>query len=147
MLFPIMSHHAKSDQPGDPYNASGGFLYCFLADVNHQPIARTMDQEDYARCARLMKHTGLRTNTYLRDIKGVGLLWPVAYRTVATILLNWSFWFAVFYVTGGPWTRLRIIWRGRPLGNWGCALSITRAMEREKTGGAPAWTLTEMICR
>ena len=26
-------HHAKSDQPGDPYNAYAGFLYCFLADV------------------------------------------------------------------------------------------------------------------
>ena len=33
-------HHAKSDEPGDPYNATGGFLYCFLADVNHQPISR-----------------------------------------------------------------------------------------------------------
>jgi fatty-acid desaturase len=37
-------HHALSDQPGDPYNAQGGFMYCFLADVNHQPIARNMDE-------------------------------------------------------------------------------------------------------
>lgn len=41
-------HHAKSDQPGDPYNASGGFLYCFLADVNHQPIAKSLSEKDYS---------------------------------------------------------------------------------------------------
>ena len=38
-------HHALSDQPGDPYNAQGGFLYCFLADVNHQPIARDLNEK------------------------------------------------------------------------------------------------------
>ena len=41
-------HHAKSDQPGDPYNANAGFLYCFLADVNHQPIAQNLSEEDGA---------------------------------------------------------------------------------------------------
>ena len=40
-------HHAKSDQPGDPYNAQAGFLYCFLADVNHQPIAKDLS---FTRC-------------------------------------------------------------------------------------------------
>ena len=57
-------HHALSDQPGDPYNAQGGFLYCFLADVNHQPIARNMDRKTYERCVSLMKHTGVHTNTF-----------------------------------------------------------------------------------
>jgi fatty-acid desaturase len=40
-------HHAKSDQPGDPYNANGGFLYCFLADVNHQLINCNLSETDY----------------------------------------------------------------------------------------------------
>ena len=57
-------HHAKSDEAGDPYNANGGFLYCFLADVNHQPIARNMDAENYSRCVHLMKHTGQKSNSY-----------------------------------------------------------------------------------
>ncbi|MEO6149306.1 MAG: acyl-CoA desaturase, partial [Mucilaginibacter sp.] len=57
-------HHALSDQPGDPYNAQGGFLYCFLADANHQPINRNMDEADYNRCVKLMRHTGVKANTY-----------------------------------------------------------------------------------
>ena len=59
-------HHAKSDQPGDPYNAQAGFLYCFLADVNHQPIAKDLSEDDYCRVSKLMKHTGVRANSYLQ---------------------------------------------------------------------------------
>src|SRR5690606_16606941 len=46
-------HHARSEKPGDPYNAHGGFFYCFLADVNHQPIARDLDRRDYGKLQRL----------------------------------------------------------------------------------------------
>ncbi|HEV2478644.1 MAG TPA: fatty acid desaturase, partial [Puia sp.] len=52
-------HHAKSDEPGDPYNAQAGFLYCFLADVNHQPIALDLTESEYARVRKLMDHTGV----------------------------------------------------------------------------------------
>ena len=52
-------HHAKSDQPGDPYNAQAGFFYCFLADVNHQPIAKNLNESDYNRVKLLMSHTGV----------------------------------------------------------------------------------------
>ncbi len=93
-------HHAKSDQPGDPYNASGGFLYCFLADVNHQPINKNMNQEDYKRCLRLMKHTGQRSNCY-NDYRNWGSL-ANPFRTIIGIALNWGFWAFVFYVIGGP---------------------------------------------
>lgn len=92
-------HHALSDQPGDPYNAQGGFLYCFLADVNHQPIARNMDRKTYERCVSLMKHTGVHTNTYEQYLVWGTLANPL--RTVIGIMLNWSFWFALFYFTGG----------------------------------------------
>src|ERR1700748_580985 len=57
-------HHAKSDQPGDPYNAQGGFLYCFLADVNHQPISTSLSEADYNRVKLLMLHTGVNANNY-----------------------------------------------------------------------------------
>lgn len=57
-------HHAKSDQPGDPYNANAGFLYCFLADVNHQPINRNLSEIEYSKAVNLMKHTGVRANSY-----------------------------------------------------------------------------------
>ncbi|HTJ13902.1 MAG TPA: fatty acid desaturase [Dinghuibacter sp.] len=47
-------HHAKSDRPGDPYNATAGFLYCFLADVNHQAISEHLTERDYARVVKML---------------------------------------------------------------------------------------------
>jgi len=93
-------HHAKSDEPGDPYNAHGGFLYCFLADVNHQPINRNMDAQNYDRCVQLMKHTGQVSNGYKSYQRWGSLAGPV--RTIGGVLLNWGFWFLVFYGIGGP---------------------------------------------
>lgn len=92
-------HHARSDQPGDPYNAHGGFLYCFLADVNHQPIAKDLDEADYGRVTRLMAHTGVKGNTYRQYQKWGSYANPA--RTIATWVLNWSFWYLVFYLIGG----------------------------------------------
>ena len=92
-------HHALSDQPGDPYNAQGGFLYCFLADVNHQPIARNMSEKDYGRCVKLMDHTGIHPNTYAQYKKFGTIANPG--RTILGIILNWGFWFTVFYLIGG----------------------------------------------
>ncbi|MEO7960782.1 MAG: acyl-CoA desaturase, partial [Ginsengibacter sp.] len=57
-------HHAKSDRPGDPYNAGAGLMYCFLADVNHQLTAKNLTREKYYRARRLLSHTGVLTNTY-----------------------------------------------------------------------------------
>lgn len=92
-------HHAKSDQPGDPYNAQAGFLYCFLADVNHQPIAKDLSEHDYNRAASMMKHTGVKTNTYAQYREWGSIAHPG--RTVLATLLNWGFWAVLFYLIGG----------------------------------------------
>lgn len=92
-------HHSKSDQPGDPYNAQAGFLYCFLADVNHQPIAKYLNEGDYNRVKQLMKHTGVKANTYAQYQHWGSYVNPG--RAVMSWILNWSFWYAVFYLTGG----------------------------------------------
>jgi sn-1 stearoyl-lipid 9-desaturase len=92
-------HHARSDQPGDPYNAQGGFLYCFLADVNHQPIAKNLDEADYNRVKLLMRHTGVIGNTYAQYLKWGSYANPG--RTVLAWVLNWSFWYLVFFLVGG----------------------------------------------
>jgi fatty-acid desaturase len=92
-------HHAKSDQPGDPYNAQAGFLYCFLADVNHQPIARDLNEADYNRVKLLMQHTGIKGNTYSQYLKWGSYVNPVS--AITSWLLNWSFWYLVFYLLGG----------------------------------------------
>jgi len=92
-------HHSKSDQPGDPYNAYGGFLYCFLADVNHQPIAKNMSASDYNRVKSLMQHTGVKANTFNQYLYWGSYVNPL--RAVLAWVLNWSFWYLVFYLLGG----------------------------------------------
>ncbi|HEX4348301.1 MAG TPA: fatty acid desaturase [Vicinamibacterales bacterium] len=92
-------HHAKSDQPGDPYNARGGFLYCFLADANHQPIEPNLSEVDYARVAGLLAHTGVRCNSYAEYQRWGSIANP--YRTFAVAALNWAVWYAIFYAIGG----------------------------------------------
>ncbi|HTE01922.1 MAG TPA: hypothetical protein VK668_21685 [Mucilaginibacter sp.] len=92
-------HHSKSDQPGDPYNANAGFLYCFLADVNHQPIAKNMSEMDYKRVQALMCHTGVTGNTYKQYQKWGSYVNPG--KAVLSWVLNWTFWYIVFYLIGG----------------------------------------------
>jgi fatty-acid desaturase len=92
-------HHALSDQPGDPYNAQGGFLYCLLADANHQPINRNMSEGDYNRCVNLMKHTGVSANSYAQYQKWGTVVKPL--NAILGVIISWGFWFTVFYLLGG----------------------------------------------
>lgn len=92
-------HHAKSDEPGDPYFAEGGFLYCFLADVNHQPIAKDLSEKNYQHVQHLMKHTGFKGNNFQQYNKWGSFASPVA--SSIGWLLNWGFWITVFYLCGG----------------------------------------------
>ncbi len=92
-------HHYLSEKPGDPYNVHGGWLYCFLADVNHQAIARDMSPEDYSRTAALVRHTGMGVNGYEKYQSWGSLACPM--RTFLQFALNWAFWFGAFYLVGG----------------------------------------------
>jgi sn-1 stearoyl-lipid 9-desaturase len=92
-------HHRYSDQPGDPYNAQAGFLYCFLADVNHQGVAKDLNESDYERLCGLLRHTGLRINSYASYQKWGSVCHPVS--TIAHYALNWAFWYGAFYLLGG----------------------------------------------
>ena len=92
-------HHAKSDQPGDPYNSHAGIMYCMLSDVNHQSIARDLSEADYGRVANMMKHTGVKVNTYQQYLKWGSVATPLY--TVIVWLLNWAFWYTALYFIGG----------------------------------------------
>lgn len=92
-------HHSKSDQPGDPYNPQGGFMYCMLSDVNHQSIAKNMTEGDYNRTVHFMRHTGVQLNSYKQYLKWGSVATPLY--TVALWLLNWAFWYTAFYLLGG----------------------------------------------
>ena len=92
-------HHSKSDEPGDPYNAQAGFLYCMLAELNHQRIAPDLNPTDYNKAVHFMKHTGVRINSYAQYRKWGSVASP-AY-TIGITILNWSFWYGAFYLIGG----------------------------------------------
>ena len=91
-------HHEKSDQPGDPYNAFGGFFYCFLADTNHQLMNRELSEEDYNIAKKNIAHTGAKLNTYEQYLKYGTIAHPM-YVFLSTFC-NWIFWGASFYFLG-----------------------------------------------
>lgn len=92
-------HHYRSEKPGDPYNVNGGWLYCFLADANHQGIAKNLSEKDYRRVSGMLEHTGMRLNSYSQYLKWGTVSQPLT--TVIHYVLNWSFWYGTFYLMGG----------------------------------------------
>ncbi len=92
-------HHYQCELPGDPYNVHGGWLYCFLADVNHQPIRKDLSEKDYGHLCRLMNHTGIKLNSYAQYQCWGSLCHP--FYTIMHYVLNWGFWYGTFYLLGG----------------------------------------------
>jgi fatty-acid desaturase len=92
-------HHAFTEMAGDPYNAYCGWLYCFLADVNHQLIKRNLSEADYGALCKLMDHTGVRLNSYKQYQKWGSLCHPAW--TIFIYVFNWSLWYGIFYLLGG----------------------------------------------
>lgn len=92
-------HHQFPERPGDPYNPHAGWLYCFLADVNHQGIRRDLDEKEYAQLRKLMTHTGVRLNTYEQYKKWGSLCHPAF--AIGHFALNWVFWYGAFWLIGG----------------------------------------------
>lgn len=93
------AHHAKSDLPGDPYNARGGFWYCMLAEINHQSISKELSETDYKTAVQLIRHTGVQINTYQQYCGWGSLTSP--YYNIFMWIMNWSIWYIIFYFAGG----------------------------------------------
>ncbi len=92
-------HHIKSDVPGDPYNAQAGLMYCMLADVNHQSIAKDLNEHDYHKAANFILHTGVVINNFHQYKKWGSITSPLY--TVSLWVGNWIFWYCIFYLLGG----------------------------------------------
>ena len=92
-------HHVKSDVPGDPYNPKGGFLYCMLAHVNHQRIAKDLDESEYEKASNFIRHTGVFINSYRQYLRWGSIASP--FYTISLWLINWSFWYILLYLIGG----------------------------------------------
>jgi sn-1 stearoyl-lipid 9-desaturase len=92
-------HHVKSDEPGDPYNPQAGIMYCILAEVNHQSIAKNLTANNYYKAAHFMRNSGVVINSYTQYLKWGSVASP--FYTVSLWLGNWAFWYGVFYLIGG----------------------------------------------
>jgi sn-1 stearoyl-lipid 9-desaturase len=92
-------HHAIPELPGDPYNVAGGWLYCFLSDANHQSIRKDLSEKDYEHVRGLLKHTGVRLNSYKQYQYWGSITHP--FFAFGHYALNWAFWYGVFYLLGG----------------------------------------------
>jgi len=92
-------HHLKSDQPGDPYNSHAGIMYCMLSDVNHQAIAKNLDETDYRKASHFLSHTGVWINSYTKYLKWGSIASPLY--TIGLWMFNWAFWYSVFFLVGG----------------------------------------------
>ncbi|WP_240049546.1 fatty acid desaturase family protein [Mucilaginibacter psychrotolerans] len=134
-------HHAKSDQPGDPYNAQAGFLYCFLADVNHQPIAKDLSEADNNRVKLLMQHTGVTPNTYTQYQKWGSYVNPLS--AVKSWLLNWLFWYLAFYLVGGHPLACSLLER-QVFGRLAYGHSTMKVMQKEKINSGRELTFVRM---
>ncbi len=92
-------HHSLSDQPGDPYNAQAGWLYCFLAAEVHQPVNRTLSVADYERLRMMVRHTGMHTNDHATYMRWGSVAHPGW--TTLHYALSWLFWYGAFFAVGG----------------------------------------------
>ena len=92
-------HHRFSEKPGDPYNVNGGWLYCFLADANHQGIRKDLSEKDYAQVCRLMAPSGIYMNSYKQYQRWGSVSNP--FMSVLHYASNWAFWYGAFYFMGG----------------------------------------------
>ncbi len=92
-------HHHHSDQPGDPHNPQGGWLYCYLSDINHQHIRKDLSEDEYRRLCLMMEGTGIRANSYAQYLKWGSICHPLS--ALVDYLVNWTFWFGASYLIGG----------------------------------------------
>lgn len=92
-------HHALSDQPGDPYNAKGGFWYCMFSEENQQCTARDLNENDYNKVRKLLTHSGIYTNNY-EEYQTWGTV-SNPYHTIPNVIANWMIWYSLLYLLGG----------------------------------------------
>jgi len=63
-VIPHRLHHAKSDEPGDPYGPHLGWLGSYLATETQQKTNRDLAAAEYNRLVNRLAHIGLVTNNH-----------------------------------------------------------------------------------
>jgi sn-1 stearoyl-lipid 9-desaturase len=63
-VIPHRLHHARPDEPGDPYGPHLGWLGSYLATETQQKTNRSLTATEYERLAKSLGHIGIVTNSY-----------------------------------------------------------------------------------
>jgi stearoyl-CoA desaturase (delta-9 desaturase) len=71
-----------------------------LAEYNHQRVSPDLNEEAHKKAVHFMDHTGVKLNSYAQYRKWGSLSCPLY--TLGIWVLNWTFWFFVFFFIGGP---------------------------------------------
>ena len=100
-VIPHRIHHAKSDEPGDPYGPHLGWLGSYLATETVQKMNRNLTAPEYERLVKSLGHVGFVSNSYERFQRtgSVENLWHWCARVVFAGL----FWCVPAWALFGWW--------------------------------------------
>src|SRR5205085_9742149 len=87
-VIPHRIHHAKSDEPGDPYGPHLGWLGSYLATETVQKTKRNFTAPEYERLVKSLGHMGFISNSYPQYLRtgSVENLWHYLARVIAAFL-------------------------------------------------------------
>ena len=100
-VIPHRIHHAKSDEPGDPYGPHLGWLGSYLATETVQKMNRNITFSEYERLVKSLAHVGFLSNSYAQYQRtgSVENLWYWFARVIFACL----FWCGLAWVVAGWW--------------------------------------------
>jgi fatty-acid desaturase len=98
-VIPHRVHHAKTDEPGDPYGPHLGWLGSYLATETQQKMNRHVGTAEFERLVKSLDHIGLVKNSYAQFQRtgSVENIWVYGLR----VLVANIFWSAVAYAVAG----------------------------------------------
>jgi stearoyl-CoA desaturase (delta-9 desaturase) len=100
-VIPHRIHHAKSDEPGDPYGPHLGWLGSYLATETQQKTNRNLTAAEYERLVKSLSHVGLITNNHeqYRRTGSVEKVWSY----LARVMVAHFFWCGLAWAVAGWW--------------------------------------------
>jgi sn-1 stearoyl-lipid 9-desaturase len=100
-VIPHRIHHAKSDEPGDPYGPHLGWLGSYLATETQQKTNCNLTAIEYERLVRSLGHVGFVSNSYeqFRRTASVENIWHY----LAHVLFAHLFWGGLTFAMAGWW--------------------------------------------
>ena len=100
-VIPHRIHHAKSDDPGDPYGPHLGWLGSYLATETQQKTNRNLTAVEYERLAKSLGHIGIVTSSY-EQYRRSGSIEKASIYLVRAIVAH-LLWGSLMWAVAGWW--------------------------------------------